>query len=201
MLAYDARPTTEMVAPPLQALRAMVATFEKRGAEVAPTQTFVPDVVLKEAIEIVGSKDASDFEDALQDSIMRANDWGPAATQTTHPPLDHDHLARTFGKEGADRFFAATSKIAARTRAIETRGGFPTAPPMTDYLGPVYSQDIPPAYRSRMFDFLCGYMAHLTLVYAVDQGRPLAPYVREGIVKAIEMAGDASEYFEAYRDK
>lgn len=169
-------------------------SLDRNGTEVAPKRTFVHPAILQEAEEILGTRDASDFEDALFDSIMRVNDWAPVSPQTTHPTFDANQVARALGREQSERYFAAMKRL-----SREGTSGRREAPEISDYLGPLYSENIPPLYRMRMFDFLCGYMAHLTLVVSLDKARPLAPYIRDGLVRALEKAADASEYIDRYR--
>lgn len=109
------------------------------------------DALLQEANEILGTKDASDFDDALCDSIMRVNDWAPVATRAGDlPPLGKESISRVLGEEDSERVWGA---ISSRSLGSEL-------PSQSDYLSPLYSTQISPERRMNLFDYLCGQMAH-----------------------------------------
>jgi hypothetical protein len=136
------------------------------------------DALLREANEILGTKDASDFEDALCDSIMRVNNWAPVATRARDlPSLGKDSISRILGEEDSERV----------CRAISRSVGF-ELPSQSDYLSSLYSTQIPPEKRMDLFDYLCGQMAHLTLIVAVWRASPLPLHVGRGLTEAIVKA-------------
>lgn len=137
------------------------------------------DALLREANEILGTKDASDFEDALCDSIMRVNNWAPVATRARElPSLGKDSISRVLGEEDSERV----------CRAISSRSVGSAFPSQSDYLSPLYSTQIPPEKRMNLFDYLCGQMAYLTLIVAVWRDSPLPSHVARGLTEAIVKA-------------
>lgn len=144
--------------------------------------TIFHEDVLKEVRSIHETTDASDFEDALHDAVMRVNTWGLEVAHVRHRTLNEDRLGAVLNPDLTQRFFSAMQGIQEAVPRME-----PHWDPR-DWLAGLYDIEVLPAERIRRCDVLCGYLAYLTLAYILDLGHYAAPYVMEGIVAAVEKA-------------
>lgn len=150
--------------------------------------------VVAEAKELVGCVDRLDFLDAIDVAISHVNEWAPEASKVSHRSFHESEVEALLGAGPAAKYFAAM-KVINGGRARKDTGPIPRA----DYLAPLYDERLMPSVRLRMCHFLHGFVAHLTLVYALDRGLALSPAAREGIGDALERAAVAIQQLEALR--
>ncbi len=144
---------------------------EVRGDGIAPARAAFG--------ELLTATDAADFEDALRVIVGRVDDWMPVSF--SHRPFERVEIERVLGRPNARRYLAAMTWLSGRARP-----GRPERPLGIPYSVPLYSIKVHPRLGLAFCDMMAGYAAHVALVLALIDGKPLPVHVGAGIARALE---------------